>query len=296
MKTTIQKFLHEPLVHFLIFGGCIYIYYQIISPNQVETAQAFQKQKVVLNKEEIAKLQQDYEQEFHKTPNPTILTLLQQQLYRKKVLLKEAYALQLYKNDKKIDALLLQKIDFILQKQESAKDIDESDLQKYYHKHIQDYSHRKSISFLHIHFANLTQKEQNKIYKLLQYAPKLKGVEKEIKRDKESLQKEYGNYFTQKLFRAKKGEWLLRYQQKKVMSQSIFSIMRQENPTPLKRLRIVFTKILKVNKSVKIITSRCKKLCNAMNFTRSSSAKDIASSPPSASLWSPIRALLHQTC
>jgi len=208
LKTTIQKFLHEPLVHFLIFGGCIYIYYQIISPNQVETAQAFQKQKVVLNKEEIAKLQQDYEQEFHKTPNPTILTLLQQQLYRKKVLLKEAYALQLYKNDKKIDALLLQKIDFILQKQESAKDIDESDLQKYYHKHIQDYSHRKSISFLHIHFANLTQKEQNKIYKLLQYAPKLKGVEKEIKRDKESLQKEYGNYFTQKLFRAKKGEWL----------------------------------------------------------------------------------------
>lgn len=208
MKTIFQKILHEPLIHFLLFGSAIYIYFQVTTPPQTETQQAFQKQKIVLNKTEIENLQNQYQTQFHQKPNKELLKLLIDQRYKEKALLKEAYALQLYKNDKAIDKILLQKMHFILQKQQSPKDIDEKELYHYYKKHIQDYSQRENISFLHIHFNNLNTKQKEELYKLLHFAPPIKTAPKESHMTKDTIVSKYGTYFAKKLFLATKSHWL----------------------------------------------------------------------------------------
>jgi hypothetical protein len=208
LRKVFQKILHEPLVHFLFIGGIIYIFYAVNNPMQNTSTLQQQKQKVVLHKSEIQKIKEQFKSSYHEPVSQDLLWLLKQKLYIEKSLLKESYALGLYKNDSDIDAILLKKMRYIIQKQQNEKELDEKKLYMYYLKHIEDYSVRKNVTFLRLHFANITKKAQKNLYEILRYAPPLKTATKISNASAKSLSHEFGNYFAKKLFLETKGRWL----------------------------------------------------------------------------------------
>jgi len=207
LKNIIRNFIREPLVHFLLLGAFIYLFYSLNAVDKNAPVQN-QKQEISLGKNEINELKRSYASEFHQKPDASILSALIKKALEKKILLQEAYGLELYKNDTKIDNILLKKMHFILNSTASQTQPDESELKAYYTQHIKDYSQRKNISFYLIHFDSLSKKAQKDFYELLQKSSNFSAYKEIKKQTKEQIRSRFGNYFTTTIFQAKKEKWL----------------------------------------------------------------------------------------
>lgn len=194
-------------MHFLLLGGFIYLFYSLNAEDQTVTPKQPQQQ-IFISQSEISELKRSYENEFHQKPDARTLSALVKQAIEKKVLLQEAYGLELYKNDKEIEKILLKKMHFIINAPASQTQPDETQLKAYYQTNIKDYSQRESISFCTIHFDSLSKKAQEDFYQILLRSEQKPACNLEKKQSKEQIEKKYGNYFTNKIFQAKKATWL----------------------------------------------------------------------------------------
>jgi hypothetical protein len=194
-------------VHFLLLGGLVYFFYSLNAGHEAKPIQQT-KQRIILHKNEINELIHGYEIEFHKKPNKEMLAALIQKAIEKKILLQEAYGLQLYKNDKEIENILLRKMHFIINAASAQTQPNETQLKAYYKENIKDYSKRKNITFCTIHFDTLSKKAQKDFYQLLQTSADITVCKRENKLTKKQIEQKYGNYLTNKIFRTKKDKWL----------------------------------------------------------------------------------------
>ncbi len=208
MKTVIYYILREPLLHFLLLGSVLYLIYSTLQPQrqqkQLTTMQ--QPRSIHISKEELSLTQKQYEVLLDK--NIDIKKAVQKELYKKKVLLKAAEALKLTQNDPTIEKIVLQKMYAILNAKEKESEPSEVELEKFYKKHLKDYSKKESLSLFHIHFDKLTKEQAKRFSQLLQNTnPKELNLKKE-QFSTDDLNKKFGKYFTQQLLIAPKGEWL----------------------------------------------------------------------------------------
>ena len=208
MKTVIYNVLREPLLHFLLLGTILYIIYSALQPQrekeQLKTLQ--QSHPVSISKEELSLNQKQYELLFDKNIN--IKEAVQKELYKKKVLLKAAEALKLTQNDPTIEKIVLQKMYAILNAKNKESEPSEVELEKFYKKHLKDYSKKESLSLFHIHIDKLTKEQVKRLYQLLQNTNPTELNLKKEQFSTDDLNKKFGKYFTQQLLIAPKGEWL----------------------------------------------------------------------------------------
>ena len=209
LKYFLKRLFDEPLVHFFILGSLLYIFYTSTT-TQVDTARSITQKRIsiTISSDEKELLSKKFINYFHHKPSEEIKQLLEKQLYKKKLLLESAYALELYKNDAKVKEILLKKMRYILQADKSSTLPTEATLHEYYLENIIDYSKRKTISFAHIYFENITQEQSNLYFKLIEDSKDSLPAQTSLKQTRKALDKQYGTYFTNKIFHAKKGEWL----------------------------------------------------------------------------------------
>lgn len=205
MKAIINKIYHEPLLHFLLLGALVYIYYTLQIPSVQSSPQ---KSKIVLTQSQAELIKQNFEKTYHIKASQAITEILIEDIYMQQAMIQEAYRLQLYKNDAKIEKILLQKMHYILQKEQSLQDIDEKKLYQYYKKNKDAYGLRKSISFYYIKVQNRDREEVEKLYNLLKFHKPLKNLKKESQKSKKEIIKSYGNYFAKQIFNAPIQRWL----------------------------------------------------------------------------------------
>jgi len=124
----IRKILYEPLLHFLLLGAVLYVYFDHSPKNNIVT----KKQKITLLEYDLSNLSRQTHLKDH--------TLLLNYLKYQKTLLTDAYSLELYKDDKIIQTILFKKMEFILQSNAKIKEPSEEDLQKYYKHNQKDFS------------------------------------------------------------------------------------------------------------------------------------------------------------
>lgn len=216
MKNIIKKIVFEPLFQFSVLGGIFFVYFSISEQKEITT----NTQNVIqISKKDIKKFNMN-----KRIVNFSLENLIQEEYY-KRVLLNEAFILNLHTQDKMIVNKLLSKMQFIIDNKEGKFEPTEEELYKYYQNNIEDYSSREFISFYHIFFKTITIREKEKIYNFLEkiYTPKEKllslGDNFSHKQfynliNKKELNTIFGKYFTHKIFTHKKGRWTKAIQSK----------------------------------------------------------------------------------
>lgn len=142
-----QKIIKEPLVHFLLLGLAIFIFYGIVN-DDVEGA----GEKIIIDDNDIDRLIQNYQKTWNEYPQEkTILTLVDDYI-KSEVLYKEALQLNLDHNDEIIKRRLMQKYEFLIEDLADNYEVEEAVLKEYWQENRKDYSSPKILSFSHHYF------------------------------------------------------------------------------------------------------------------------------------------------
>ena len=191
----IKKILHEPLVHFLLIGGLLYLYFDHATKTTTQTKQ----EQITLLEYDLGKLA--------KQTHLKDTTLLLDYLKYQKVLLADAYSLELYKDDKKIQQILFKKMEFILRSNAKIQEPSEKELEEYYKNHIADFS--ELISF-DLYIKTFDPRVDKKLIEKLTVIGDLKAskdLEFLQKTTLEAISKKLGKYFALQVVSVPQKSW-----------------------------------------------------------------------------------------
>ena len=204
MTKNFNKILREPLIHFLLLGFVLYLYY-----NEVTIKETLPSSTVEVSQSEKNEIEKNYKRAHKEKITPEQLILEVQFKLHEKILLQEAYRLNLDKEDSGIKKRLLQQMEFILNNSESFLEPTEEQLHLYYQKNIIDYSHLEFISFNYITSSDLDDASLVHTLRLIKYldAKAIQGEKKVVQMSSSDVQKEFGKYFFHKLQNLKQLVW-----------------------------------------------------------------------------------------
>jgi hypothetical protein len=145
------KFFKEPLVHFVLIGALIFLYYswkkQGINSND--------SYDITLDEGDINRLNETYQQSWNEKPDSNILKTLIEEEIKSEIFYREAQRLNLDHNDEIIRRRLYQKFEFLVKDMIDAVAPTEEDLQEFYNFNKSKlYIKPKSISFYHINYSD----------------------------------------------------------------------------------------------------------------------------------------------
>jgi hypothetical protein len=209
MRLFFKRILREPLLHFLIFGLLIYLFYNSNTHNKSQTTPILEnEQNIMFPKSKFKKLQQEYAKLFD-TNSSEVEEILHKQIKEKELLLQEAYKLKLYKNNPQIDAILLQKVSQIINEKEPNREtISEQELINYFKEHAATYNNRESLSYYIIHFNTLTQQEKNSLELFFNNAKEFSFAKKQEHITIKTLQNIYDPFSLTKIHNAPLKRWI----------------------------------------------------------------------------------------
>lgn len=126
------KILHEPLLHFLIIGGALFMIFEFSASTQNHTSQ-----KIEVNLAIQKNLKQQFQRTWKRPPNEIEEKKLIEHFIREEVFYREAIELGLDKNDTVIRQRLRQKLEFFSQSENAA--LNDDLLQRYFIKNSTNY-------------------------------------------------------------------------------------------------------------------------------------------------------------
>lgn len=179
-----KKILHEPLVHFLVLGGLLFLLYGFLNRNEENTDDL----NIHIQQSDIERLISTYQQSWNGAPDSATLQKLIQEEIKSEIFYREALRMNLDHNDEIIRRRLKQKYEFLVKDLSDSRIATEVELQAFYNSNPDLYKQPKKISFFQVYFS--PDKRTN---------PKLdaeKSLEslKDIVPDKENL-KGFGDSF-----------------------------------------------------------------------------------------------------
>jgi hypothetical protein len=216
-----KQWIKEPLLHFLLLGAIVYVYF-ITVHQEVD----LDKKQIVFSAYEVQKIKDNYKKEYKRELDKETLQILIAQKYYNAILLDKAFSTKIAQNDVLVSKRLLKKMQFIMLDRSKYKEPTQKELYDYYMKNIHDYSQVRTISFSSVFFQNDKDTKIIPSYKLLGIA-KVDALNARGFSDRSDLpyhvsnanaqeiQKNYGKYFQGKLFRLKQGSWHKPIQSKK---------------------------------------------------------------------------------
>jgi hypothetical protein len=188
-----KKVLFEPLLHFLILGALAYLYFDYFQAGQ--TAQT----KPLINIENYEL--QNFQKDSHIQNKRLALELLTYQ----KILLQEAYSLELYKEDQHIHQLLLSKMEYLFKSDKQFDEPTEEQLKEFYNAHLVDYSKLESFD---LYMISLNKNIDPIFIKKLAVISNIIPIAKEFKAlTPQLLEKNFGRYTAFKLSTLAQGFW-----------------------------------------------------------------------------------------
>jgi peptidyl-prolyl cis-trans isomerase C len=147
-----RKLLKEPFLHFLFFGAIIFLagaFYQA----RIKSDRYILK----VGKEELAKLEQDWEKQYATPPSKEQIEALVANYIREEIFYREGVELNLGSDDEIVRRRIAQKYEFLQQDHDLSENPSEGDLKDYYAGNKSKYIIPPHVSFSHIYFS--TDKE-----------------------------------------------------------------------------------------------------------------------------------------
>jgi len=142
-----KKLLHEPLMHFLVAGALLFLFYGYTDrsdkPNDAQ---------INVGSAQIERIQTAWEKQWRRLPTDKELQRLIEQFIQEEVLYREALALGLEKDDTIIRRRLAQKMRFLIQDIADQNQPKEADLKAFFEENQELFKSPARISFTHVYF------------------------------------------------------------------------------------------------------------------------------------------------
>ena len=145
-----QRFLREPLLHFLLIGAALFAVYAHRDP-AVGGAEA--SKQIALSLDELNQLALSFQAQWRRLPTPEELSQLVDEKVREEILYREALAMGLDKEDSIVKRRMAQKMQFLAEDVAAAHEPSTDELKAWYAKHSDGFALSTRVSFRHAYFS-----------------------------------------------------------------------------------------------------------------------------------------------
>ena len=142
----LKKWLREPLLHFLLIGAALFVFYNLQTDDSTDDSNS-----IVISEPDIDRLIILWEKKWQRLPTEAELEGLIEAQIREEVLYREALAMGLDQNDTIVRRRLAQKVEFISADLASQAEPSDADLQTYLDAHTDKFAVPARISFQQIY-------------------------------------------------------------------------------------------------------------------------------------------------
>ena len=143
-----KKILHEPLAHFFLAGGLVFLLYALIGPDDTSDRQ------IVIDNSVIERLKSAWQLRTNREPGPEELDGLVADYLYEELFSREARALGLELNDPVIRRRLAQKMNLLAESAAQQAEPGEAELLAWYEAHPELYRTESRLGFKHIYFSH----------------------------------------------------------------------------------------------------------------------------------------------
>ena len=154
--SALTAILREPLLHFLVIGAAIFAAFALVD----DAPAGPERQQIVITKERVEQLSSGYQSVWRRPPTESELTALVDDYIREEVLVREATALALDRNDAVIRRRLRQKMEFLTESAASAQAPAEEELRTYFDANADNYAVGARIGFDQVFLGENPTEEQ----------------------------------------------------------------------------------------------------------------------------------------
>jgi len=144
----VNRIIREPLLHFLLLAGGLFLLYNMINGTTVE-----KPNRIVVSPGQVELLAENFTRTWQRQPTEEELAALFKNYLRDEVFYREAIALGLDKDDNLIRRRMRQKLEFILEDVTSLMDPTDDELTVYMHQHKDLYRLPPQVSFRQIYLS-----------------------------------------------------------------------------------------------------------------------------------------------
>ncbi|MEM7146400.1 MAG: peptidylprolyl isomerase [Verrucomicrobiota bacterium] len=143
-----MRFLREPLVQFLLMGGCIYLAYALFGTPE----EAGEDMEVRVDASRIDGFISEWERRWNRPPTREEVEGLIEQYVRNEILYRQAVAMGLNEDDPITRRRMAQKLQFLTGDLLEGQEPGEGELEAYYAEHEGEYREADEISFVQVYF------------------------------------------------------------------------------------------------------------------------------------------------
>lgn len=146
-----KSFLREPLLHFLLIGGGLFLAYTMLDSPQGRFS-ADGKPQIRVTDGDIRWLSETWSRQWQREPSPEEMRGLISDYVREQILAEEARSLGLDENDTVIRRRLAQKVEFLVRDTAALAEPTEDELRAYHARHADRYDREARLTFRQIYF------------------------------------------------------------------------------------------------------------------------------------------------
>ena len=149
-SSLLRRWLHEPLVHFLLLGVALFAVYHFVQPAGSAGASSRQIQ---LTLDELAQLAQLFQSQWRREPTPEEFRRLVESKVQGEILYREAVAMGLDKDDEIVKRRMAQKMQFLAEDVAAAREPTTDELKSWFEKNRATFAQPPRLSFRHLYFS-----------------------------------------------------------------------------------------------------------------------------------------------
>ena len=151
--SVIRRALSEPLLHFVVLAAIVVAASRLYERHHDQF-------RIVMTDARVNQLAASYHQQFGVEAGPELRERLVQSDFEDEVLLREALALHLDKDDEIIRRRLIQKMKFLSEDQHAPGEPTPAQLQAFFDAHRDQYQSKPAATFTHVFFASDTSDDR----------------------------------------------------------------------------------------------------------------------------------------
>lgn len=144
-----KRFLHEPLVHFLLAGALLFGVFRLLGPASADPAST----RIVLTMDQVAQMLRLFQSQWGRPPTQAEFNAMIEAGVKEEVLYREALAMGLDKEDEIVRRRMAQKVEFLSEDVANAHEPSGAELQAWYATHSARFDEPRRVSFRHLYFS-----------------------------------------------------------------------------------------------------------------------------------------------
>jgi hypothetical protein len=215
-----KRWLREPLLHFLLLGGALFVAYSHLEP-RVGAADA--SKQIRLTPDELLQLAAYFQSQWRRPPTMEEFSRLVEDKLREEVLYREGIAMGLDKDDTIVKRRMAQKMQFLAEDVATQREPDRAEIEAWFARNADAFALPGRINFRQIYFSpdrrgDRAQGDAETALAQLAGQPVDSKIAASLTdpfmlqdyygdRSPHQVAKEFGPVFAQAVFRARPGAW-----------------------------------------------------------------------------------------